>query len=291
MDERNDVPPADSADAKSDPQPADASPPKPIEGVLPDGTPYIELGHREDGTPIRVMKPADAAPRPTPLRPKSVDELREWIERRRSWLLDFSDAAVLKVWPGSVADLLDGARSLGLAPPPMPFPVTFTDRQHGLANLDMLLRWLAALEALPQDESKRDRPPIGFALAASVEKGVTDAPPATESERPMEYLLSWREILDCLKLKNNKETRNRVTRLSKEHDGPIIIPGQGGQPKAERQKLIEWWNRLEILWQDKANQQAGKRMSGEAQHKYGASGTVAPEVGGGVKKRRRDRKP
>jgi hypothetical protein len=121
----------------------------------------------------------------------------------------------------------------------------------------------------------------GFAAGGSV---------VEQCEQPAEYLCSWRDILACLKLKNNKETRGQISRWNKEHNGPIIIR-KGGQPKVEKSKLTKWWNRLEILWQDQANQEAGKKMSAEAQHDYGASGTAAPEVGGGVKKRRRDRKP
>jgi DNA-binding MarR family transcriptional regulator len=41
----------------------------------------------------------------------------------------------------------------------MPFPVEFSDRQPGLANLDALLRWLAELEAPPATDKLPDESP------------------------------------------------------------------------------------------------------------------------------------
>ena len=130
----------------------DASAPGPRDPLLlPDDTPYIE-GHHTDGTPWRMMKPADPAPRPAPPRPKDVAELREWIVWRQSRLLE-CDPGVLRVWPDSVGDLLNAARALGLAPPPMPFPVEFNDQQQGLANIDALLRWLADTSGQPETKT------------------------------------------------------------------------------------------------------------------------------------------
>jgi hypothetical protein len=55
--------------------------------------------------------------------------------------------------------------------------------------------------------------------------------------------------------------------------------------------LLNWWNKLATQQQELTNQREGARLSAEAQHNYGRDGTAAPEVGGGVKKRRKDRQP
>ena len=72
------TPPPKPADASPAPQPADAL-------LLPDDTPYIE-GHHSDGTPYRVMKPADTAP-PAPKLPVTIAKLRERIKRtQQDWI-------------------------------------------------------------------------------------------------------------------------------------------------------------------------------------------------------------
>ncbi len=136
----------------------DASAPEPRDRrLLPDDMPCIE-GKWPDGTPYKIIKPADPAPRPAPLQPKSIDELRERIMERQSRLLE-CDPGALAVWPDSIADLLNAARALGLAPPPMPFPGEFHDAQHGLANIDALLRWLADSSTYPpSNHGTRDDP-------------------------------------------------------------------------------------------------------------------------------------
>lgn len=142
---RKQTPTAGKADTKSAPQPAD-----PL--LLADDTPYVE-GQRPDGTTWKALKPANTE-RPASIRPKSVAQLREWCEGRRSLLLDSSDA-VLKVWPQSIADLLDGARSLGLTPPQMRFPATSSDRQELLDNLDTMLSWLEGTEGHPATDAAK----------------------------------------------------------------------------------------------------------------------------------------
>lgn len=106
---------------------------------------------------------------------------------------------------------------------------------------------------------------------------------------PKQYLTSWREILDALDLKNDDYERQRVARENKKHGGPIKIGRKGAQPKVEKVKLIEWWNGLEIQWQDALNQKRGITAAAENQHPHGRTGQVAPEIGGSVKDRRKDR--
>ena len=92
-------------------------------------------------------------------------------------------------------------------------------------------------------------------------------------------------------MNNNREDRDKVSRLSKSYDGPIRFPGQGKQPCVDKAKLIEWWNRLEIQLQDLVNQARGGKTDAESGHDYGRTGKAVPSIGGGVKQRRRDRKP
>ena len=108
---------------------------------------------------------------------------------------------------------------------------------------------------------------------------------------PVKLLASWREILIALGMKNNREDKQKVSRLNKTYNGPIVIPGAGKQPIADRAKLIEWWNRLEIELHDRRNQARGTTADAESQHDYGRTGKAAPGIGGGVKRRRKDRKP
>ena len=107
---------------------------------------------------------------------------------------------------------------------------------------------------------------------------------------PAKYLTSWREILVALDKHNNKEEREKVRHLNTQYTGPIVIPKQGAQPKVNKAKLIEWWDDLEAQWAAGYSRSRDAKPTAEAQHNYGASGAVVPEIGGGVKKRRRDRR-
>jgi hypothetical protein len=127
-----------------------------------------------------------------------------------------------------------------------------------------------------------------------------DAQPAAEAipkgqggdtdQAPVEYLMSWREILDALHLTNDEEHRGMVRRLNGEHAGPIIIPRQGSQPKVITAKLVEWWNGLEGRFRELQQRRTDREATAAEQFSYGKDGTVAPGISGGVKKRRKDRK-
>lgn len=122
------------------------------------------------------------------------------------------------------------------------------------------------------------------ALAAAAGGGPRKAPQEVE---PNSYLTSWRDILDGLRQDNNAEMRRKVTRLNKQYDGPIVIPsGQGGQPKVERSKLINWWNGLEHRFQETEQRQRNRKATVSAVHNYGRNGQVVPDISGAVKKRR-----
>lgn len=113
------------------------------------------------------------------------------------------------------------------------------------------------------------------------------------SDVPKVYLLSWREILNVLNLKNDKTSQGRVRNAHKSFPGPIIMPNPGGQPKVLKADLLIWWNGLE----DRFREDATKRDSllvdrsatvenqfdrGRGEH----TETVVPEIGGRVKGRR-----
>lgn len=124
------------------------------------------------------------------------------------------------------------------------------------------------------------------AAGSAGERAVTESPGA-----PKSYLFGWKQILDALDLKDTAEDRSRVGRLSKDLDGPVIIEKPGSSPKVDKDKLLAWWNHLEIHWQDQMHQASGVRLNAEAQHDYSREGTAAPEISGSVKPRRADRKP
>lgn len=103
-------------------------------------------------------------------------------------------------------------------------------------------------------------------------------------------LTSWREVLIALRLRNNKEDQSKVKKLNKDNAGPIVIQGQGHQPKVNKAKLIEWWNGLEQMFEDGKQRQRDAQATTAEQHAYGKTGTVVPDIVGEVRKRRKDRK-
>jgi len=115
------------------------------------------------------------------------------------------------------------------------------------------------------------------------------APKREKEPAPSVYLLNWRGILAALDLKNNKEDRYRVRSLNDKFGGPIIPGGKGGQPKANKVALLEWWNRLEVEFADRANQAKGSFAEASTQHDYGRTGVAAPEISGEIKRSRKDR--
>jgi hypothetical protein len=55
----------------------------------------------------------------------------------------------------------------------------------------------------------------------------------------MQYLMSWREILDALELKNNPENQRRVRDANERFAGPIILRARAASPKSTR---LSYWN-------------------------------------------------
>ncbi|MCY3018491.1 MAG: hypothetical protein NTW87_05610 [Planctomycetota bacterium] len=96
-----------------------------------------------------------------------------------------------------------------------------------------------------------------FAAAEEVLRAITDAPAAaadttpadaqgaTAQAVPAKMLLSWGDIIQAVDLKNTSEWRRRLTRLAKNKELPITLAKKrGGQPRANRVKLLEAWNKL-----------------------------------------------
>jgi hypothetical protein len=120
--------------------------------LLHDDTPYIE-GHYADGTPFRMMKPADASPAPQPPQPTTIAELRRRIEFFRTHWNEGGDRLYSIFSGGDIAELWNAARAIPGAPPPPDMPAPFVNGQQstyvqqGHAALDILLRWCDEVEA------------------------------------------------------------------------------------------------------------------------------------------------
>jgi hypothetical protein len=145
----------------------------------------------------------------------------------------------------------------------------------------------ATLFPAPAPQSDNDK----LAANSNVDQEMADAggaPTATKpaaAPSPAVYLQSWSEILDSLEMKNTEVNRGRVRGANERFEGPINIPKQGGQPKANKAKLLEWWNGLEMRWEaGGAGQITAATL--ENRHNYGRDGEVVPDIGGHTKKRR-----
>ena len=100
-----------------------------------------------------------------------------------------------------------------------------------------------------------------------------------------DYLKNWREILAALDRKNNRAEKRFVAALNRQFAGPIVLPGRGGQPKVEKNRLIAWWNHLEILWETLGRGE-NTEANVAAQYKHGRNEVVFPEISGHVKRKR-----
>jgi hypothetical protein len=104
---------------------------------------------------------------------------------------------------------------------------------------------------------------------------------------PAKLLMNWREILDALEKENSEERQRQVRELNNLFDGPIIFPGQGGQPKADKEKLLRWWNTLEDQFRQTQQVRADKQATVKEQFRHGRDATVVPKIAGHVKRRRK----
>jgi hypothetical protein len=153
----------------------------------------------------------------------------------------------------------------------------------------LLLKEIGGAELTLESVKPNATPHLADLLATAVPHDATNKAEGATEKEPTAYLLSWREILRTLNLDNNDEKRRAVKGLNKKYQGPIQFPGRGSQPKAARKTLLDWWISLEILMADKGHQNEGAQAAAKVQHNFGRNGTAAPEVAGGVKRRRSDR--
>ena len=116
-----------------------------------------------------------------------------------------------------------------------------------------------------------------------------EATSSTKPPPPKVYFTSWRELLLALDLKNTAEMQNKVRSLNKSHDGPIVLPRKGSQPKVERSVLLEWWNGLQDRFEVIRGRESDAAATTQNQHAHGKSGIVVPDIGGSIKKRRSDK--
>jgi hypothetical protein len=149
-------------------------------------------------------------------------------------------------------------------------------RVHEEAKSGLVGRWFR--ELTPEQETAFDGGNLGAKAGGADEAKVDDGKPA-------KYLKNWREILDCLELKNSAENRRFVTVSNQHYDGPITLPKRGGQPFVGVTKLLEWWNHLEAIRQTQGGDR-NTEANVEAKFKHGKNETVVPEISGHVKNRR-----
>jgi hypothetical protein len=100
------------------------------------------------------------------------------------------------------------------------------------------------------------------------------------------YLWNWREILAALEMRNNAENRRRVREANAKFAGPIALPTKGGQPKACKERLLEWWNNLEKQFDEQEQNALDEQATLAASYSYGKDETVLPDISGHVLKRR-----
>jgi len=129
------------------------------------------------------------------------------------------------------------------------------------------------------------------AMLGRLDARIRDLSGEAADQAPAEYLTNWRAILVALERKNNAVNREQVRHLNDTYGGPILFPGQGAQPKVNKAKLIEWWNGLEAQWAVGPNKARDVKPSTASRHNYGRAGVAIPEISGGEKQRRKDRKP
>jgi hypothetical protein len=115
--------------------------------------------------------------------------------------------------------------------------------------------------------------------------------PEAKSEdepNPKKLLVGWHEIAAALDMNHGRH--KDIKSLNDRCEGPIVNKGPGTKPMVYQDDLIEWWNSLAVLQQELANQREGVKLTAEAEHNYARDDKVAPEIGGRVKKRRRDKR-
>lgn len=102
-------------------------------------------------------------------------------------------------------------------------------------------------------------------------------------------LVGYPEILDFLGLDDSR--KKWLMSCNKRWDGPIQSPGRGHKPFADEQELKNWYSDLESKAEEKSRADRDREQTVNEMHEYGKTGTVVPEIGGSVKKRRKRQNP
>lgn len=158
---------------------------------------------------------------------------------------------------------------------------------HGWITLDPVMRTAKGRLA----QFMRDKKPAEVCDKPPAEGG--DGPPRRDQEgTPRTLLTGWHDITDALDMKY--DDRTNIKSLNRRFDGPITNKGKGTRPMVYKDVLFQWWDELATKYEELAtkqeelaNQKLGRTLMAEAQHDYGRDGTVAPEISGSVKKRRK----
>jgi hypothetical protein len=249
-------------------------------------------------SPSQLELAAAAAPDRWDEVPVSLTELADWLawmqitglQRHQSLLTETSTGKGViqfaETWTRKLDLIRNHARRLaGTFDPPI-LPITVNDLRELLDALDTARKWCTEAIAAECETAKSrtaDAPPIVETKDGTGTGG--DDPDRERNPRPRRLLTGWHEITAALEM--NHTDREKIKSLNDRFNGPIKNQGRGTQPMVDRVELIEWWNKLAIQAQEQTNRRDGERASVEAHHDYGRDGIAAPEIAGGVKKRRR----
>jgi hypothetical protein len=135
---------------------------------------------------------------------------------------------------------------------------------------------LQALQ-LPRDDKRL----LAVALVDDLSAGRPGPSPAPAAE----YCLTWAAILAALRgaSPEARPTRHLVIRMNATYGGPIRLGRKGAQPFVVRAKLLDWWNDLERLVEEREQRRRDARVELADRYAYGRSGTVAPGIDGSVR--------
>ena len=206
------------------------------------------------------------------------DRLANWCQRAYAWLSE-----ILLAYPQ-----LSGTRDLQFFAPIaeaawkralLLYPHEVTDKLYPYTQpptnafvAEMVLQNLGCLGEL------------GQAAAGDGTAQLAAKSQSREPAEPRKLLIGWHAITKALNMKH--DDRKNVAHLNRRREGPIVNKGRGTQPMVYTDVLVNWWNNLAVMQQELANQRQGAKLSAEAQHPYGRGGAAAPEIGGGMRRRR-----
>ena len=175
--------------------------------------------------------------------------------------------------------------------------VKYLCTEHGMFTIDIAKMTLHEIAAVLKRDVEQHRQSQKSASVETVkdQNHADDVPTiiaekSPDGEKPKNLLFGWHQILDALNnLSNDDENRNRVSRLNDSHSGPIIKGGQGKSPMVDADKLVLWWNSLEMLHAESAQRVTDKGATVSESYEYGRESEIVPDIGGHVQKRRSKR--